>query len=486
MNNIDKLMHYLDNNISDSDRKLFTKLSIHIKKSNTRSLNMLTTKYNIEMKKYMFPPNSAIDNIYLGRLEELILFCRKIIEEKIDISMFNVERFHQKNQLDLSNLNKVSELLRQLKTFNVRHNQISVSKELVDSPLMILTLDTKKRLDVDAIKKYTYDYLNNYAVIDSNGEQLAKNSILSEVKKEYIVSAGSASEFKPELLKEAILDYYNTTGEIYYISADYEEKVSRDVHAMIRSKSTSSAKKSNMTYFVLELLAPFIALIVSLFAILLGATTNMGTDLLVYCLFAYTLFNIGLYIYRHGCVKEMKEAYSFSYYEKHPRQFLYFSLIILFSFIFQVMYMYLFSDELNTGLSSIASKLLSLYYNNGAMSIITIVMCVILVTSVGVTLKYSKYHVSEIFTAVAGLLFAFIVGIRGHFWAFPSFRNYSICFTSIGVSLLIYLLIHYNRGRIKNSILLGMFLFDFLLLIVFNDQFYLREILFNIKSLFGG
>lgn len=485
INSIDRVVSFLDENITDSDRKLFTKLVIHIKKRNTRSLNMLASRYNIDTKKYLFPPNSVIDNTYLNKLEELILYCKKIIDEKIDISMFNVERFHLKKALDLSNLNKVSEVLRQLKTFNVRHNHISVSKELTNSPLLILTIDIKKRLDVSAIERHTYDYLNNYALVEDDGRDIPAHSILDEVKKNYIVSSSAAQEFKPALVKEAILDFYNTSGEVYYISADVEEKVSRDVHAMIQRRTNSSAKKSNMLYIVLELFAPFIAMIVSVLAIILGSSTSMNTDFLVYCLFAYSLFNIGLYIYRHGYVKEKKDAYCYSYYEKHPRQFLYFALIIIFSFIAQISYMFLFSVDVALGLSALGEFLNSLYYNNSTMSIISMVLCALIVAGVGVTLKFSKYHICEIFTAIAGVLCAIVMGIRGHFWEFASFRNYAISFTAIGVSLMIYLIIHYTRGRIKNIVILSLFILDFVLIIILNDQFYLREFFYNIKNLIG-
>lgn len=484
-NSIDRVLNFLDENINESDRKLFTKLVIHVKKRNTRSLNLLASRYNIDTKKYLFPPNSVIDNVYLNKLEELILYCRKIIEEKIDISTFNVERFHQKKALDLSNLNKVSELLRQLKTFTIRHSHISVSQELVNSPLLILTIDIKKRLDISTIERHTYDYLNNYALIEDDGREVPSNSILDEVKKNYIVSTSAAQDFKPSLVKEAILDYYNTSGEVYYISADVEEKVSRDVHAMIQRRSTSSAKKSNGLYVILELFAPFIAMIVSLIAIIIGSTSSMNTDFLIYCLFAYSLFNIGLYMYRHGYVKEKKDAYCYSYYERHPRQFLYFGLIILFSFIIQITYMYLFSEEITSGFSALGDLLQSLYYKNGAMTVISLVLCALIVVGVGVTLKFSKYHVCEIFTAISGVLCAMVIGIRGFFWQFASFRNYAISFTAIGVSLMIYLIIHYTRGKIKNIIILSIFLLDFVLIIALNNQFYLREFFYNIKNLLG-
>ncbi len=483
-NNIDRVMEFLDANIADSERKLFTKLVIHVKKRNTRSLNMLASNYNIDTKKFMFPPNSEIDNVYLNRLEELILYCRKIINEKIDISSFRVERFHIKKQLDLSNLNKVSELLRQLRTFNMRHAQMTVSKELIEAPLLILTLDAKKHLDIEAIEKHTYDYLNNYALVEDDGRAIPSHSILDEVKRDYIVSSSAAQDFKPALVREAILDYYNTSGEVYYISADVEEKVSNHVHAMIKRKSSTSAKKSNYTYFILELLVPLIALGLSLVCLLIGATTNMDIDLLMYCLFAYSLFNIGLYIYRHGYVKEKKDEYCYTYYEQHPRQFLYFSLTILFSIIIQVTYMYLFSAEVSSGLSSLGNALKNWYYNDGAMTILSIVICGLIVGGVGVTLKFSKYHVCEIFTGLAGALLVIIFGVRSHLWQFASFRDYAIAFTAIGVSLMIYLLIHFKRGRIKNLVILSLFLIDFIIIIILNNQFYLRELFFNIKELF--
>lgn len=474
---IERIMNFLDENINDVDRKLFTKLSIHIKKSNTRSLNMLASKYNIDKKLYMFPPNSQIDNVYLNRLEELILTCRRVVIEKIDISSFNVERFHVKKVLDLSNLNKLNELLRHIKTFNVKHDKISVSKEVVESPLLILTLTTKKRLDLEVLEKHAFDYFSNYALVEDKVKPVSPEmSILNVAKKNYILDKSIQSDLKPEIVKEAILDYFKASGEFYYISAETEEKVSKDVHAMIERKNTSVAKKSSFVHSLLEFFGPLVALITSLIVLIVTAITGSNLNFVAYLLFAYTIFNTGLYMYRHGLVKGKEDSFSAQYYEQKPGKFLKFGLIILGSYLVQLIYIFIFGNEVSDGLSSLGSFLNGLYYNSGVMAALSIILCVMLLGGITATLKLSKYHVSEIFTAISALLLFIVFSIRTHFWQFAAFRDYSISFTAIGVGILMFLLINSDRGKIKNSILLSIFVLDFIILMASNNQFYLRSL----------
>lgn len=483
---VDKLLKFLDENISSDDRKLFSKLNIHIKKSNTRSLNMLVSRYNIDKRKYIFPPNYSIDDNYLNYLEELIKYCSYAIEQKIDVSSLDIERFHMKSLLDLSSSSKVVEILRQLRVLNTKHLKVSVSEELIKSPLLILTTTTRKQLDVGVIEKHTYDYLNNNALLEADTSRAKYNSLLRESKNEYILDKKNASEFKPEIVKEAILDYYKAKDECFYISSETEEKVSRDVHALIRKKSSSSIKKTNMTYYLLDFLVPLIILIVTCFSFILGAFTDMGIDFLVHCLFAYTLVNVGLYVYRHGLVMGKRDEYCYKYYRNNKVKFVLFGVFVFSALGLQLLYMYLFGTGLTTSLSGIEDWLSVSFYDDTAMSLLTTFICLIIVAIVALTLKFSKYHVSEIFTFIASILLGVTLGIRGFLWEFASFRNYAISFTAIGVSLLLYLLINVNRGKVKNLVLLSFFFLDFILLIVLNNQFYLRELFFNIKSLISG
>ncbi|MFI3252102.1 MAG: hypothetical protein R3Y60_03060 [bacterium] len=481
MFHVDKIMKFLDENIVEEDRKLYTKLSIHIKKSNTRSLNLLASKYNIDKKKYIFPPNARIDNNYLHRLEELILTCRWIISEKIDISTFNVERFHEKKQLDLSNLNKIIELLRHLKTFNMRHNAISVSKEVLESPLLILTITTKKKFDVQVLEKHAFDYFSNHALVEDKSRHFGpEESILSVSKKNYILDKNANLDVKPEIVKEAILDYFKTSGEFYYISAEAEAKVSKDVHAMIEKKNTSVAKKSSATFFTIEFIGPIIALLLSAVSLIISLTTNSSSMIATYILFFYTIFNVVLYLYRHGLVKEDKHSFSAKYYKQKPKQFLYFGLIVGLTLILQVVNLYRYSDTVSDGIISIGAFLSSLYYKDTSMFIVTIIIAVALIAIIICAIKFSRYHIPEIFTAISALLLFILISIRMHFWEFASFRNYSIVFSMVGVSILLYLLINSKRGKIKNLVLFSFFMLDFLLLILLNNQFYLRTIFFEL------
>ncbi len=467
---IQRIMDYLDTNVNEEERKIFNRLTVYVKKQSKKSFTMLVSVFNIDKKKFLLPPPAYADDSYVNKLEDLILYCKTIIEKKINISTFNPSKYYQGKQLDISTEESIDTLLKDLNTYNKYYTGVSVSDELVKNPLLILTLGIKKRFNTDLIEKHAFDYINNYALVEDNS---ASSSGLN-----YILDWNEGEE-QPAILKDAIEDFYKKTGELYYISSEIGDRVSKDVGSLIRRKSNVDVQKSSILFNIFELILPCIAMT---FSVLLLLITMISKNSIPFCNVLMTLstiygaFNLSLLLFRYGLKSRNEFSYSYEYYSVNKMKFICFSIFTAINSIIQFVYLIIYSDWLVNTVNSFGSFLNNSYYyqNNTGTTVIVITSSLGIVGISFLCMKFLKYHVPLIFSMISVGLLLMLIGVRMHLWEFIAFTNYTIVFTVIGVAMAMYLVFNYKKGKIKNCIILLLFLIDFLMLMISSDQFYLR------------
>lgn len=478
---IEKVMRYLDQNICDDDRKVYNKLLVHIKKRHTRTLNQLINTYNIDKKKFMFATATNLNDKYINKLESLIDMCRHIIEKKINISDFNAEVFHVGKCLDISTIHKIDGILNHLYSYNRYYSDISVSKELLKNPLLILTITTRKRLDLGLLEKHAYDFANNHALIEDKVQPVHSDlSAVNTFKKNYILDKDSNAGVQQVIIKEAIIDYFKTNGELYYISADDEEKVSRDVNALIESKSHFDGSTSNLFYKLFELIFPIanvaitsLLFLFSSIAWLMSSNTHQVTlNVLIYILLGYSAFNLGLYIYRVKVLSEQKNSFCYNYYLKYPRRLKKYRVMSLTAIAVQLVYLLVFNNFFEV-IKQLDVLMSTLYQNKAAVSILTGVIISLGFFAMLIANKFFTHQMPKICFVISLIYGSFVLFIRTNFLNFTAFKGASIFFSTMAITILLYLILE-QKKKVKCSIVLAILLLDVLLMCILNNEFYLR------------
>lgn len=470
---IEKLMKYLDTNIMESERKTYNKLLVHIKKRHSRSFSHLVTTYNIDTKKFLFAQGPNLNDNYINRLQELIEYCQTIIENKINISTYNASIFYVGKTLDISTSDKISSILRHLYTFDQYYNEISVSKELKKSPLLILTMNTRKRLDLGLLQKHAFDYCSNHALIEDKVQPV--HTDLSEVgnyKKNYILDKDASAGVKQEVVKEAILDYFKSNGELYYISAEAEQKISRDINALIETKSTSEGKSSSFSYFILEYLIPMIGLIITYLVFAYSIITGNEASIFIYPILIYSLFNIILYIYRVNMLSKSSKSYCFNYYLRYPKRLKMFLVMFLVTIVTSILYLFVYDGFIQI-LDVYSEWMSGLYDSKAIINVATLSIIGIGLLAMLFSYIQYKHKLSSLFFIVSLCYTIPVIFIRTNIFNFVVFRGKSMYFSAFAISLLLYVIID-SKKKFYHYLLLALFIADLLIMYFLDNEFYLR------------
>ncbi len=459
---LNKLMDFLDQNISSEDRKIYNKLVAHIQKRHTKNLTALVSDYHIDKKKFLFPEQDKISDAYINKLESLITYCKKIIDNKINISKFDSNAFNVGRQLDISTVEKIDKILKHLYTYTQYYKEISISRELVKNPLMILTINTKKKVDSKPIEKHAYDFVNNHTLVQDKVVQLNNNQ--SNKKIDAIL--------EPKMVKEAIDDYFNTSGEFYYLSSEEQEKLSSKVMASIDIKNKEEEKSSTSFFNLAEFLIPLgvIALLILCFAF--SVVSQISLWIVVYIIVVYAIVNFGFLVNRLNKINENDRSFSAKFYSKRPKRFLIYKIMTGVIPTLCLVYLLIF-NHLYTIFSDIDDFLWKFFDNQIATTIITTIVISLSFGILFLANKFYKRQLSIVCLVMSILYFLTIIFIRANIMSFIVFSGASIYFSVFAITLLVYLLLQ-HKLKVVYGVFIGLLLLDVVVMIALDNEFYFR------------
>lgn len=469
----ERLLNFLDQNIREDDRKVYNKLLSHIKKRHTKSLSSLVSTYNIDKNKIIFANGDDLTDNYINKLELLITYCKRIIDNKINISTYDASLFTSNGMLDLSDFYRVDDLLKYLYTFDKYYDEIVFSKDLIKNPLLILTITTRKRLDLGLIEKHAFDFCNNHAIVENQVKEVHSDlSAISNFKKNYILEKKLDAIVEPEVVKEAIMDYFKSTGELYYICAETEEQVSRSVNALIESKSHQDGKSNSTKFKLFESLLPLVNSILCLSLIIFTLITKIDLTIIAFLLFGYSAFTMGLYIKRIDEISDNRSSFTFKYYDKHPSALMRFKLLSGAGLSFSIIYL-VFLSKFYTLISTFNRWVFLMFNNQVIVSILTVVLISLGFVLLLVGSKLFKKQFSNVGLGVSLFYLIIVLSIRTNLFSFMAYEGASIFFATFGLTTALYILLKYDV-KIRSTILLTLFVIDIIMLLILNDEFYLR------------
>lgn len=475
----EKLLSYLSKNINEEDRKVYNKLLTHIKKRHVKSLSSLVSAYNIDKKKIIFAAGEELTDDYINKLELLISYCRKIIDNKINISAYEPTVFMTDDLLDLSTSFRIEDLLQYLYTFDKYYDKISLSKDLDKNPLLILTSTTKKRLDLGLIEQHAYNFCNNHAIVKDQIQEVHSDlSAVSNFKKNYILEKKQDAIVEPEIVKLAIKDYFESNDELFYLCADAEEQISKSINELIESKSHQEGVQSSSKFKLFEYTFPLINLIALILIYVFSIFTGMNLTFLAILFAGYAIFTFGLYIIRVNVINDNSNSFSYKYYVKYPARLTQFKIFSIAALVLSFVYLFIFSN-IHLVISNANLYLVRLYNNQVAITLLTGLLISLGFIILLVTSKLFKKQFS-IVGFILSLFYIFIVFcIRTNLFNFIAYEGASIFFVVFAIALLLFLVLEHDN-KILNGIFLGIVLLDLIIMLVSNNEFYLRFITQNI------
>ncbi len=476
----EKLLNYLNQNINEEDRKTYNKLLNHIKKRHMKSLSALVSTYNIDKKKINFASGEQLTDDYINKLESLISYCKRIIDNKINISNYDASLFTFENLLDLSSANKIDNLLQYLYTFDTYYDKISISKDLVKNPLLILTITTRKRLDLGLIEKHAYDFCNNHAIVEDRIEEVDSDlSAINNFKKNYILENNYDAIVQPEIIKEAIMDYFKTNDELYYYCADTEERISKSVNALIESKSQQEGASSSFRFKLFDSFLPLVNVMLLVIMFIITIATGFKLTLLAVPLFMYSIFTISLYFIRINTINDKKDSFSFKYYAKYASRLTRFKVLSVTGVVMSLVYLIFFTNVYGM-ISAVNDWINKLYNGQAIVTTLTILLIVIGAIILFLSSKLLKNQFFNISFFMAIFYLIIVLSIRSNLFNFTAFEGSSIYFSVFAIAIVLFTLLS-SDYKIRTSIFLAVLCLDIIIMLALNNEFYLRVITQNIS-----
>ncbi len=477
---VTRLINFLELNVSNEDREFFDKVKNHITKDNARNLNLLITKYNIDKSKFLIAPADALNNDYVARLDELLVCCENILVNKINISKFSASKYILSDMVDISSTEKVKAILKDLKQYNKTYNDIIVSVELLKSPLNILIASTGTKIQSGTLEEHAYEYLNNHRMIkDQIVEVDEQYSIVGEYRKDLLKNKNKRSaKLQPKLVKAAVLDYFDKTGEMYYLESDFEHDVSRQYADFIEKKTSSSTKTATLYYTIVERWCPILSLIIMLSLLLLlplGAEPYF-INICMGIMFGITIIQLGIFLYRLiTLIKNSTEVYAI-YYEKYPRFKKIYASIFIVIMLINVIYTILFNDTLISfwvnfdkiveGLED--NLLIKILLSIGIGGIFSLIIF-------GFYKVMNKHHENCILFIALTIIFLLLL-MRANFLNLGVFSDVSIGYILFASALLLHLISVSKQKRVLAIALFVLLATDLLLVYFLDDIDYLNFI----------
>lgn len=464
------LMKYLGENIPDSDRKLFNKLAGHANKRYQKNLIILLKKYKVERKKFIFATPDYINESYVNKVRELILACKNIIENKIDISAFNTSEFCVNKLLDISTKSKVDNILYTLRSFTMFYPNLTVSQELVESPLMILTPDTKKRLDMQLLERHAFEYCSNVALIEDYKFNLDDDPSSPDRYKKNLIVDSVNKKFSDETIKDAIIDYFKNSDDLYYICDDVQKTLTENLKRFMTDKKT---KRINVPVFLLTTLIPLLNLLCAIVLLFISSMTYEVTTNIV--LFGSIILAIVMLCYYAKLLKDEEGITTTQYYLQNGKlTFESLKYILLSTIIAHAVNLLLFNQLFIDGLSSLVSPLTMIQM----MVIVGVFMSLLLLCGVLLN-KLLDVKVEVLLTVFAILMLIFNLFIRTNFASFEVFESMSVFITALTVFALCYMITTYKGKEILYGMYVLVFVLDYIFCFVTINNVYLKYSLFN-------
>lgn len=482
---VSRLVKFLEKNINAEDRKLLNKLNKHIAAKYVRELNLLVSSYNIDRKKVSFLEEERLNEQYIYSVNQLLLFCKRIIENKIDISKFNPKQFSAGKTIDLSSNTRVDLLIRHLRHYTKKYPDITFPEDIVNNPLSVLTIPLKRRIEIGLVDKagrkninkvprshaapaprvqtrtvggtrsqgYGNTQTTGYALREDNSN-LGDGGLYLQEDKGFNNDFITDDENLSSIMLENPLDAITESGiPDEYISGDVADRVARE-RAYRRDKESKST--ITIIYNLLDFVSPISVLFLTIIAFIIGlVTTNFE---LMYLFSFLTIFNVCLFLYRLGLVTAKEESFAAGYYQHNFDKFKIFGVVVLIAVLLQIFYYLNFSQSFSNNIELFGDYLLA---NRETVKIGVLVFLgidLLLLISAALFFKTHRYviFISQAVTfyifMLIVLLCAKVTDVTSMWRPFYVLKDHLIYFVAITSGMLLYCIFNNKKTRLFSSI----------------------------------